>query len=291
MQISSEIITTPPIDAATVLLLRDGMEGLEVLLLKRHSASTDLGGTFVFPGGKLDAGDAAPGLLAQLSHSATDLHAQLAEPELTHEHAASLFVAVMRECFEECGLLLSTANPSAQFQQDHQAGMAWPELLWQHRLNLNCQNVLPWSRWITPRMPSLMSKRFDTRFFLAQAPTEQTAAHDNHETTESLWIAPRQALIRYWHGEIVLAPPQIMSLSHLNLFENVQAAMQHARQNAPALIQPEPFDQDGMRVICYPGDPRHSNSSRALPGPTRLHFRNKRFEPDGGLAALLHNPP
>ena len=51
MQISSEIITTPPIDAATVLLLRDGMEGLEVLLLKRHSASTDLGGAFVFPGG------------------------------------------------------------------------------------------------------------------------------------------------------------------------------------------------------------------------------------------------
>jgi hypothetical protein len=137
-------------------------------------------------------------------------------------------------------------------------------------------------------MPSMMSKRFDTRFFLARAPHAQTAVQDNLETTEVLWSTPRQALTQYWQGEIVLAPPQIMSLSHLCLFKTVDEAMQEAAQRTPPEILPEPFDQDGMRVICYPGDPQHPIAQRALPGPTRLHFRNKRFEPAGGLTDLLH---
>ena len=60
-----------------------------------------------------------------------------------------------------------------------------------------------------------------------------------------------------------------------------------ARSRPPVLIEPEPFDLDGRRVICYPGDPAHSIAERAWPGPTRLTYRNQRFEPDGGLGALL----
>ena len=258
MQITSHIVDTPPRDAATVLMLREGSTGLEVLLLKRHTDSKDLGGAFVFPGGKRDEADASPSTLASLDLALTDLHAQLGEPDITPEHAGSLFAAALREAQEECGLQLS------------------------------CTDLKPWSRWITPRMPSMMSKRFDTRFFLARAPHLQTAVQDNHETTEILWSTPRQALIQYWQGDIVLAPPQIMSLSHLCLFKSVEEAMKEAAQRTPPVILPEPFDQDGMRVICYPGDPQHPVSQRALPGPTRLHFRNKRFEPAGGLADLLH---
>ena len=136
-------------------------------------------------------------------------------------------------------------------------------------------------------MPSLMSKRFDTRFFLARAPHAQTAVQDNHETTEILWATPRNALIQYWHGEIVLAPPQIMSLSNLCLFNSVEHAMAEAAKRAPPTIMPEPFDQDGMRVICYPGDPRHSVTRRAMPGPTRLRFVAGRFEPIGGFEEFL----
>jgi len=136
-------------------------------------------------------------------------------------------------------------------------------------------------------VPSVTNKRFDTRFFLARAPTDQIAAHDNHETTESVWLAPREALTRYWAGQIELAPPQIMSLSHLNRYDSAASALAAARSQKPPTIQPEPFDQEGMRVICYPGDERHSMPERALPGPTRLHFRNRRFEPVGGLAELL----
>jgi hypothetical protein len=63
--------------------------------------------------------------------------------------------------------------------------------------------------------------------------------------------------------------------------------MQAARQTAPALIQPEPFDENGERVLTYPGDPWHSVKTRAMPGPTRLRYRNKRFEPEQGFDALF----
>ncbi|MFZ3129339.1 MAG: NUDIX hydrolase, partial [Rhodoferax sp.] len=152
---------------------------------------------------------------------------------------------------------------------------------------LQTRNVLPWSRWITPRMPSVSTKRFDTRFFITTVPAEQEASHDNHELTESVWLPPRTALEQYWNGEIQLAPPQIMSLAHLARHATVQSVMDSARSGPPPLILPETFDEGGTRVLCYPGDPAHSVSTRALPGPTRLLFRNKRFEPVDGFEALF----
>ena len=65
------------------------------------------------------------------------------------------------------------------------------------------------------------------------------------------------------------------------------SALAEAQSRQPPIVEPEPFDQDGIRTICYPGDPRHSVRQRAFPGPTRLMFKNKRFEPEMGLAALL----
>ena len=76
-------------------------------------------------------------------------------------------------------------------------------------------------------------------------------------------------------------------LAHLARHANVASVLAEARGRRPPCIRPEPFEQDGERVICYPGDPLHSVAELALPGPTRLHWRNRRFEPEGGLAALL----
>ena len=97
----------------------------------------------------------------------------------------------------------------------------------------------------------------------------------------------RQALQQYWAGQIELAPPQIMSLAHLARHPAVDSVLSAARGRRPPVIQPEPFDHEGQRVICYPGDTRHSVREQALPGPTRLSFRNKRFEPDAGFEALF----
>jgi hypothetical protein len=106
-------------------------------------------------------------------------------------------------------------------------------------------------------------------------------------------MTPRDALTRYWARELAMAPPQIMSLVQLARHSNVDSALVEASMRLPPTIEPEPFDENGMRVICYPGDERHSNPCAAIPGPTRLMFRNKRFEPSSGtldeLLAGAHN--
>ena len=121
MELNTEIITTAPLDSASVVLLRDSAQGMQVLLLRRHQASNVLGGAYVFPGGKLDAADQSPGLLAQLSQDIGTLHQRLAEPDLSAERAAGLFVAAIREAFEECRILLGQTgddSPDLQALQD-----------------------------------------------------------------------------------------------------------------------------------------------------------------------------
>lgn len=289
MELNRNIIDTPPRDAATVVMLRDGPHGLEVFLLKRSGLSDVLGGAYVFPGGKLDASDAA--LHARLDQPAEALQAALAESGTSTALAASCYVAAIREAFEECGVLF--ASDVSVHQVDTAArllreGRSFAQTLEALDLQLASRAVLPWSRWITPRMASVSSKRFDTRFFVAAAPADQTARHDDVEATESVWLSPRKALEQYRDGTIQLAPPQIMSLAHLSRHGTVASALAEARGRRPPLIQPEPFDDvDGSRVLCYPGDPRHSVPERALPGPTRLRYRDRRFEPEAGFDSLF----
>lgn len=293
MQLSSDIVDTPPRLAATVILLRQAPAGPEVFLLQRNRASDVLGGLYVFPGGKVDGDDATPATHALLDQPVEALHQALHEPDISPATAASLYVAALREAFEECGILLAhdaegqPVNP-AEMAQRLRNGQPFGAALAQLGVQLQTRALLPWSRWITPRMPSLgMSKRFDTRFFVAAVPANQTAQHDNFEATASVWLTPRAALAQYWAGEVELAPPQIMTLAHLAPHADVASVFAAARHRPPPSVLPEPFDQDGQRVICYPGDPRHPVAERAWPGPTRLVFRNQRFEPEQGFEALF----
>jgi 8-oxo-dGTP pyrophosphatase MutT (NUDIX family) len=290
MELNHTAVTTPPIPAASLVVLRDGPTGMEVLLLKRHGASGTFGGAHVFPGGKLDQADGQTVALSCLDQELNALHPRLGEPDLSPPQAGSLYVAALREAFEECGLLFAAeAGPDTvqRVTELVRQGHAFTEVLQIEGLQLRTHEVLPWSRWITPRMPSVSSKRFDTRFFVARAPSDQIARPDDHEATEAVWLTPREGLARYWQGEIDLAPPQIMSLVHLARQSTVQDVLQAASCRTPPVIQPEPLEEQGTRVVCYPGDPQHPVAIRALPGPTRLFFRNRRFEPAGGLDDLL----
>jgi len=278
--------------AASVVMLRDGPRGLEVFLIKRHGLSDVLGGAHVFPGGKLDEDDASPALQALLDSPADELHRVLAEPQLDALTAAALHVAALREAFEETGVLYAqgAAPQAGNAWRQLREGRPFHELLTQLSLRLQVSQLHPWSRWITPLVGGVIRKRFDTRFFLARLPEGQVAQHDNHEATESAWLTPRDALQRYWDREIELAPPQIMSLAHLSRHASAAAALAEARGRTPPLILPESFEDAGTRVVCYPGDARHPVPERALPGPTRLHYRNRRFEPAEGLEALFAAP-
>ena len=287
MELNSEVPTGPPRDAATVVMLRDAPHGLEVFLVKRHGLSDVLGGAYVFPGGKLDTNDALLDPQAHLDQDPSQLHAALGEPGTAVGTATGLYVAALREAFEESRVLFTDDSETARAALLHDTAQPFNQLLAELRIRLQTRSVLPWSRWITPRMPSVTNKRFDTRFFVAAVPPEQEAMHDNHEATESVWLQPRAALLQYWNGQIELAPPQIMSLSHLSRHNTVASVMDAARAQLPPLVLPESFDEDDTRVLCYPGDPRHSVAQRALPGVTRLLYRNKRFEPVEGFEALF----
>ena len=208
---------------------------------------------------------------------------QLGEPDLDATVAAGLHVAALREMFEEAGVLLARGDsrPAGTTPNDWQAWLA------SARAQLQASQLVPWSRWITPRMAAMSKKRFDTRFFVALTPADQVASHDNFETTASVWLSPKEALQRYDRGEIEMAPPQIMSLAHLARYARAADVLHAARQQMPPCICPENFTENGEVFLCYPGDPQHSVPQRALPGPTRLYIRNKRFVAEQGFEALM----
>ena len=292
MELNLDIVTTPLRPAATVVLLRDAPSGLEVFLMQRHSRSDVLGGAHVFPGGKVDAADAELDMALHLDQPLALLQAGLNEVDISARTAGAVYVAAMREVFEESGVRFAQAAGDQAVDCARAAallreGQGFNAVLKQLALRLQASRLVPWTRWITPTSPSVTNKRFDTRFFVSSVPAGQVAVHDDIETTDSAWLSPHTALVQYWAGQIELAPPQIMSLVQLSRHASVGSVLLEARSRLPPLIQPEPFDEAGGRVICYPGDARHSVRNLAMPGPTRLYFRNRRFEPEGGFDSLL----
>ena len=293
MQPATPTAPETPRDSATVVLLRDAPAGMEVLLLRRHAQASNMAGVYVFPGGKLDEADRTLGSGGLLDQPTATLHTRLAEPGTDAATASGLHVAALREALEECGLLLAEPTAPGRALDALRAramlrdGMPFADMLTALQLRLQTRQLAPWSRWITPLSPTVSSRRFDTRFFVALAPTGQTALHDNEETTESVWVAPRTALEQYRDGRIDLAPPQIMSLAHLARHASASSVLQAAQGQRPPTILPEAFEQDGLRTICYPGDPLHSVPERALPGPTRLRYQARRFAPEGRFESLF----
>ena len=284
--------TEKPLRAAsTLILLRDAADGVEVLMLKRHGLSEVLAGAFVFPGGKLDAPDAELMDSPHLDEAAPVLHARLGEHDIGTALAVGLYVAALRETFEESGLLLAEDLAETRAQEALArlaSGMAFNTLLAEMGLRLRVGALAPWSRWVTP--PDSPNKRFDTRFFVARAP-EGLARHDERETTEARWVQARPALQSYWDGELSLAPPQIMTLAHLARHGSVDSVLAEARGRLPALIQPHVIRDGEMRTMCYPGHEMHPVRERAMPGPLRLFTRGQRYEPEHGFQAFFDELP
>jgi 8-oxo-dGTP pyrophosphatase MutT (NUDIX family) len=255
--LNDETISTPPRDAATVILIKDGAAGLEVLLLCRGNSRTVMNQAWVFPGGKVDDADFEheAEVLSQLSAQPQNLLAE----DIPVKKACALFQAAVRETSEETSVVLTAGA------------------------------VHPWSRWITPNEPSMMKKRFDARFFVAALPDGQTAIHDGSEATDSNWITPRQALQDYLDHKITLAPPQIMTLVALCTHATTASCIDQANRTPTYCIQPQVLKSSGnhKRILLYPGDREHSDSNKLMPGPTRLLWQDGYFEPEEGFEQYL----
>lgn len=288
LPLNHDTVETAPRDASTVMVLRDGAQGLEVLLVRRHAHSPVLGGAYVFPGGKVDPQDSLfPS--ERLSRADLDLQRGLAEAGLAPTSARAIWVAAIRETFEECGLLLGVDLPGISIADAIGAPLdrSLERLIQAHSWTLQVERLTPWTRWITPTRPSVTSKRFDTRIFMALCPINQVAQMDGHETTAVMWVTPKQALLQYLDGQMDFAPVQLICLVHLLNFANAAHAIQSAGDCPPRLIEPHPCEINGQRLICYPGDPLHSAPTAAWAGPTRLIYRANRFEPADGFDHLL----
>ena len=155
MELNTQIPTTPPRDAATVVMLRDTAQGLEVFLVKRHGLSDVMGGAYVFPGGKLDASDTQLDSAQYLDQPPALLHATLGEPAIDMPTAMGLYVAALREAFEESRVLFAQRAPGASSVQTAVSHGAIPfnQLLAERSLRLQTRLVLPWSRWIRREAP------------------------------------------------------------------------------------------------------------------------------------------
>jgi 8-oxo-dGTP pyrophosphatase MutT (NUDIX family) len=217
-------VPVTPVPAATLLLLRDGPEGVEVLLTTRHTAAGFAAGAAVFPGGKLDADD--------------DARAKTGGDD-------PFRIAAVRETFEECGLLLARRTVrGAMISRAELAALLAEEpgpsdfaaLVDRARLVLATDLLVPFAHWITPVD---QPKRFDTRFFLAPAPPGQTALHDGREAVEVHWLTSAGAIAAARAGRIKLVMATRLNLLKLGRSGTVAEALDAARRSEIVTVQPE----------------------------------------------------
>ncbi|CAN5283117.1 hypothetical protein BH10PSE18_BH10PSE18_31430 [soil metagenome] len=220
--------------AASVIVLRDGTDGLEVLLLRRAEKANDQNsGAAVFPGGVLDAAD--PRLHA-CCRGLDDVaaSARLGVPS----GGLDFHIAAVRECFEEAGLLFATDADGLPVVLDHlaadelallrtaadQGTDALLTICDARGWHLAADRLVYYTHWLTP--PG-MPRRFDTRFFVAALPARQAVRPDGRETVEHLWLRPADAIDA--RAGLKLMNVTRVILSDLQAFATVADCLAHAR--------------------------------------------------------------
>jgi len=251
--------------AATVLIL-DERPNLQVLMLKRNARSVFVGDMWVFPGGAVDPGDAS-------------IEADTAVDNLTDTEASAalglpaggiaFWVAVLRETFEEAGILLAhsigqdalvnLSEPATERRFSvHRDGVNngsvdFIDMVQQEALHLDGSGVHYVARWVTPVGPP---RRYDTRFFVTSMPAGQTPLHDNDEAVHHQWFSPQEALQANGADEMLMMTPTVSMLQRLGRFGSVEEALRaassaSAKDDEMVRIR---FGTEGPNRIAYPGD-------------------------------------
>lgn len=226
-----------PIPSSTLLLLRDdAASGLQVFMVKRNHAIDFASGAMVFPGGKLAEGDFDPALGRHARPGSFD-------PALT-----PFALGAIREAFEESGLLLARPKGDGSLLSAARADAltGWRdrlntgaatlrELAEAEQLDFALDTLVPFAHWVTPQP---MPKRFDTWFFLAQAPAGQIGQHDGSESIESEWVGPNAALADYEAKRRTIVFATRMQLLKLGRADSVASAVANAQQEPIITVTP-----------------------------------------------------
>ncbi len=253
-----------PVPAATILMLRDSSDGLQVFMVVRHHQIDFASGALVFPGGKVAAGD---GAVRSRCIGAEDLN----------DTQLAIQVAAIREAFEECGILLASETgsqkvidnarltPLGHYQLPLSKGeMTISEFLEKEDLTLRLDLLHKFSHWITPEM---MPKRFDTHFYLAVAPADHLAIHDGHESVDSIWINPEQALQEAVAGKYTIIFPTRLNLEMLAKSHTVADALTDAEERQIVTVLPWTEKREEGMFLCIPPEAGYSISEEKMERP------------------------
>lgn len=247
-----ETTAVPARPAATVVILRDGPEGIETFMVVRHHAIDFASGALVFPGGKVDAQDA------------TSDWDELA-PGTALRPAREYFVAAARETFEEAGFLLARrrgtqdllgADDVHRLVESDRARLikneiTFAELMRRENLEVAMDMLVPFAHWITP-MP--VPKRFDTQFLLVAAPVVQMGAHDGSESVEGVWIRPQVALQDAEEKRRTLVFATAMNLKKLTAYRSVAETVAATRATPVVTVMPRMERSPEGRKLHIPAE-------------------------------------
>lgn len=239
----------------------DGEPGVEVFMLRRTANAAFGAGMYVFPGGRVDGVDGADEI-APFCRGLDDVEAS---KQLGVDHGGlAYWVAAVRECFEEAGVLLAQRRNGEPLElrnedrhdiHDHDSSLSLVALCRRDDLVLDLSGTHYVDHWITPIGEQ---RRFDTRFFLAEMPTDQVPVHDDKETVDSLWVRPSEALRLQAAGELMMMPPTMANLRFLEPHPTAAAALAAgAAIEKPPCILPKLRRDAGGRLIgvAMPTDP------------------------------------
>ncbi len=203
-----------PKDAATIVVVRDGDDGIEAYLMRRQSSMKFAAGFYVFPGGGVQADDRD----ADIPWSGPGADVWAARFGCDVSLARGLVVAAVRETFEETGVLLAgpdadtvladTSTPDLQQARDdlEERRIGFGDFLSGRGLVLRADLLGAWSHWITP---AFEPRRYDTRFFVAALPAGQRVGTISRESDHARWVPLREVLAAITAGEAEMMPPTI----------------------------------------------------------------------------------
>jgi len=251
-----ELQVAAPRPAATVVLLRDGAEGIEAYLLRRTRTMAFAAGFFVFPGGSVDPRD----LDLPDSAWAGPPPEQWAGPLSADDRLArGLVCAAVRETFEESGVLLAGSpgevvddTSGDDWEADRLAlldrSLSLAELLRRRGLALRADLLRAWAHWITPEVEP---RRYDTRFFVAALPGQQRTRDVGGEADRVVWMRPQRALDGNARGEVAMLPPTLFNLGELSAYRTVEEVLAAgtSRDIRPVLPKILVGDADDVRFL------------------------------------------
>ena len=264
-------MTSIPRKAATVILLREqGAGGFDVFLLKRHEKSSFMGGNYVYPGGRVDAGDYLPDILPVCRGLSPQKASLLLGNVGPAEESIGYWVAGIRELFEEAGVLfacdqtgnllcLGNSNDQQRLSRSRTSvqkkELSFLQLAHRENLFFALDQLHYYAHWITPEA---RTERFDTRFFLARLPEGQEASHDQKETTAGIWITPSQALEENLKGNIVLSPPTLKTLEDIAQSRTIDEVFISLGKKETTPVLPVLTKVSDGSLLVFPWDPEYS---------------------------------